>query len=316
MMAPAPAISRLLAVATLVCGLAAQALPAFARPAMGMFVAWAKDRSGADLGGREVNLRAWERRLGYRTSSLLALDYYGDRSWAAMHDLAWLPGYWRKANPDRKLVWSIPLTMTGTPLSEVAVGAHDGDFETAARAIATAQPDAVIRIGWEMNGDWTAWSAVGREAAFIAAYRRVAGIFRHASPAFRLDWCTNWGRSDGAPDMAWPGDDVVDLVGMDVYDTPGADWVRTVRSAPFGLDWLLAFSQAHGKPVAIDEWGVGLKGAADNPAFVSRMADWLRAHAGSVAHHVVFDVPPHQLETAFPASERRLIERFQANGPD
>ena len=51
--------------------------------------------------------------------------------------------------------------MKGTPLADVADGLHDAEFEAAARAIAEAHPQAIIRLGWEMNLSEMAWFAKG-----------------------------------------------------------------------------------------------------------------------------------------------------------
>jgi hypothetical protein len=297
-------------------GEAPRAAASHVLPRMGMFVLWAQLPDGTDLGGREANLRDWEARLRLPTASLLALDFYGKDTWADMRNLAWLPAYWAKRNPNRKLIWSIPLTMRGTPLADVAAGLHDGEFQTAAESIAGSQPDAVIRIGWEMNGDWFAWAAAGVEADYIAAYRHVAAIFRAASPQFSLDWCTNWGRGNVDPDLAYPGDDLVDSIGMDVYDMPtdqdpATRWTAGVLDVPFGLTWLVEFAARHSKKMSIGEWGVGLRQASDNPLFIEKMHEWLLRNSQSVAYHVYFDAPPSRLESGdFPLSQRRFLDLF------
>ena len=161
-------------------------------PAMGLFVAWPQDAKGDGAGGREANLAAWEQRLGLPKSSLLAMDFYGSQTWSSLSEFAWLPAYWKARNPERKLIWSIPLTFAGTSLKQVALGDHDADFARAAKAIAEATPDAIVRFGWEMNGDWP-WSSAGVERDYIAAYRHVVALFRSASPRFRFVWCVNFG---------------------------------------------------------------------------------------------------------------------------
>lgn len=286
---------------------------------LGMFVAWAQLPDKTDLGGRETNLKEWEERLGVPRSSLLALDFYGNEKWSEFISMQWLPGYWARRNPDRKLVWSVHLTMKGTPLKDVAEGLHDFEFKIAAQAIAVSQPDAVIRIGWEMNGDWFAWSAAGKEADYIAAYRRVAQIFRRASPRFTFDWCVGGGLDYMPVERTYPGDDVVDTIGADIYDTPSdkpvaVHWRDDVLEAAYGLRWLETFAAQHGKRMSLGEWGVGLRGAQDNPYFVDRMGEWLRAHAARVAYHIYFDVPPHDLDSsAFPLSRERFVENFASS---
>ena len=284
-------------------------------PRMGMFVRWAQEPDGTDRGGREASLRAREESLNLPPSSLVALDYFGVDSWAEMAKYDWVPAYWRRKNPARKLIWSIALTMKGTALKEVAGGAHDADFEIAAKSIAASQPDAVARIGWEMNGDWFPWAAGGVEADYIAAYRRVVGIFRKASPRFTFAWCPGAGRLNSSPELAYPGDDVVDTIGLDIYDAPSnagpTEAWKSGLEGPFGLRWLEDFATRHGKPMHIGEWGVGLKDAPDNPYFVEQMSEWLHRHAGAIAFHVYFDAPPSELDSGkFPKSRERFIKLF------
>src|SRR5664279_2694950 len=114
----------------------------------------------------------------------------------------WLPGLWVKANPNRNLVWSVPLTIQGTSLADVGDGLQDEAFRAAAKAIANAQPHAIIRLGWEMNGRATAWFAGGQEADYIRAFRRVVEIFRQYSGEFRFDWCVSWGPQDSDADKS------------------------------------------------------------------------------------------------------------------
>jgi hypothetical protein len=283
---------------------------------MGMFVVWAKDASGADRGGRETNLRLWEKKLKLEPSSLLAMDFYGGQSWESMRELKWLPAYWAAKNPNRKLIWSIPLTFKGTPLKAVASGEHDADFKEAAAAIAAAHPDAILRIGWEMNGDWMAWAAGGVERDYIAAYRRAVTIFRAASPRFTFDWCASFGLQNSPADKAYPGDDAVDTIGMDVYDAPFEPnlvkrWWITIVEAPYGLAWLVDFAARHDKKISVAEWGVGLREARDNPYFVEQMSDWLEAHAEGIAFHAYFNAPPHELDSGrFPRSLGVFTKRF------
>ena len=148
----------------------------------GAFVNW-----GAT--GREQTLQSWEKWLNQKPSSVLGVDFYGQTDWEDFSRLSWVPGIWNKLNPARNVVWSIPLTVNGTPLADVADGKHDAEFEAAARAIFAAHPKAVIRLGWEMNLAEMAWFAGGHEADYIKAFRRVVEIFRRHSGDFKFDWC-------------------------------------------------------------------------------------------------------------------------------
>jgi Glycosyl hydrolase family 26 len=294
-------------------------------------------QSGATISAqREAGMEAWERMLDRPKDSLIAEDFYGDGSntWAGMtapvNGLG-KPGEWAAANPKRKLIWSIPLTMPGASLAEVAEGKRDAEFRAAAGAIAASQPDAIIRIGWEMNGSWMAWYAgAGREQNYIDAYRRVAAIFRAASSRFAFDWCVSFGRQNGDAEAAYPGDDVVDTIGMDVYDfiptaspiaDPSSRWNRSILDGDGrGLTWLASFAASRNKKMSIAEWGVGLtddpkspvyRRLKDNPTFVRLMRSWLVANARNIAFQIYFDAPPNRIDDGtFPGALAELKKDF------
>src|ERR1700758_4321262 len=104
-------------------GRAAEAGAASTPPKLtGAFVKWGSI-------GREHSLQIWERWLSQRPSSVLGVDFYADSTWEDFYKSTWVPGIWKKLNPARNVVWSVPLTAKGTPLSAVAAGAHDAEFE-------------------------------------------------------------------------------------------------------------------------------------------------------------------------------------------
>ena len=293
------------------CG-EAHAAPRGPAPAKfaGAFVDWGQL-------GREDMLQKWEKWLGRKPSSVIGVDFYGQETWDDFHKLNWVPGMWQKSNPARNVVWSVPLSMKGTSLADVAGGLHDAEFEAAARAISQAQPKAVIRLGWEMNIEGSAWFAKDKEADYIAAFRRVVGIFRRTSNDFRIDWCPGWGPQEFAADLAYPGDDVVDYIGLDVYDfkfegPPEERWDTHYLKAPFGLQWHRDFAARHGKRMSYPEWGVGNFG--DNPFFVQQMHDWFMQNEKDIAYAAYFNVDglwPTQIDThRFPESEKLFRKLF------
>jgi hypothetical protein len=267
--------------------------------------------------GRERTLQVWEQWLHQAPTSVVGVDFYAENTWEDFSRLSWVPGIWKKLNPARNVVWSVPLTVKGTPLKEVADGLHDAEFEAAATAIAEAQPNAVIRLGWEMNLVSMAWFAKGREADYITAFRRVVQIFRRHSGGFKYDWCPGWGTQDSPADLAYPGDDVVDYVGLDVYDfkyegSASERWEKFYLNAPFGLQWHRAFAAQHGKSLSYPEWGVGNFG--DNPVFIQNMHDWFVTNADNIVYAAYFDVDglwPTQIDNnRFPNSQRLFRELF------
>jgi hypothetical protein len=267
--------------------------------------------------GREHTLQIWENWLKQPPSSVLGVDFYAQSTWEEFSKIAWVPGIWKKLNPARNVVWSVQLTAKGTALADVAEGLHDADFEAAARAISEAQPRAIIRLGWEMNLADSAWSAKGHEADYIKAFRHVVEIFRRYSSDFKYDWCPGWGPQEVAADLAYPGDDVVDYIGLDVYDfkqdgSVEERWNNFYLKAPFGLEWHRDFAARHGKQMSYPEWGVGNFG--DNPYFVQQMHDWFVRNSDNIAYAAYFDVDglwPTQIDNnQFPMSQKMFRKLF------
>jgi hypothetical protein len=276
----------------------------------GAFVNWGSS-------GREHTLQIWEKWLKQPPTSVLGIDFYAQSTWQDFSQLSWVPGIWKKLNPARNVVWSVPLTVKGTALADVADGMHDAEFEAAARAIAEAQPNAIIRLGWEMNLASMAWFAKGQEADYIRAFRRVVEIFRRYSSGFKYDWCPGWGPQDEPADLSYPGDDVVDYIGLDVYDfkydgSVEQRWNTFYMKAAFGLEWHRDFAARHGKPMSYPEWGVGNYG--ENPFFVQQMHDWFVKNESNIAYAAYFDVDglwPTQIDNdRFPESQRLFKALF------
>lgn len=216
------------------------------------------------------------------------VDALNQESWAAMQSsIPWITKCW--SGSGIALTLSVPMLPKDGDgsLAEGAAGAYDEIFaETARELVRNGLSDSVVRIGWEFNGDWMPWTAKDDPDAYKRYFRRIVEIMR-AEPGqrFRFEWCPNHGRKAMDPTDAYPGDDVVDIIGMDVYaetwDASTADpqlrW-RYFLDQPFGLKWHRDFAASHGKPTSYPEWGVGTRpdghGVGDDPVFIAGMADW------------------------------------------
>jgi hypothetical protein len=160
----------------------------------------------------------------------------------------------------------------------------------------------LVRFGHEMNGSWYPWAQ--QPAAYVAAFRRVADAVHRGARLAATVWAPNYGGGypfpggryaahpgtagfdaldrdhDGALTMAddpyapyYPGDDVVDWVGMSLYHWGarypwGANVVPEPAKFPAMLtgsyagatgderavpDFYASYGDAHGKPVAVLE---------------------------------------------------------------
>lgn len=208
-------------------------------------------------------------------------------------------------------------------LRAVAAGRHDEEFRLVARYLVNAgYDDAIIRLGHEFDADWAPYSARGSADAYVSAFRHVHDVLTSVSPAFRFDWTSTAAHFVQYGPAAYPGDDVVDMIGLDVYwRDPGPlteeVWQRRFESV---LRTHLAFAQQHDKPVSYPEWGRSL---ADEPSFVDFMHDWFdqlpRTGAGRLEYQAYFnevgllddEFYPYDLEQ-LPNVKSRYVERFGA----
>lgn len=239
---------------------------------------------GPDCRGLE-RVPAYEAWLGRRIDA--CVDFLDRSAWDKIEaSLRWLL-HCRRAQ-SRRLVLSLPMVPHGVPLAEGASGQHDARYRTVGELLVSrGHPDAIIRIGWEFNGNWYPWASFRDPPAFIACWRRMAQILRGVpGQRFTLDWNANAGRGAMRADEAYPGDDVVDVIGLDAYnqsypreEDPERRW-RFMMEQPFGLAWHRDFAAAHRKPRSFPEWATGTSrdghGGGDDPLYVRRMLDWMR----------------------------------------
>jgi Glycosyl hydrolase family 26 len=158
--------------------------------------------------------------------------------------------------------------------------------------------DSVVRLGWEMNESTMAWRATDTRA-YLECYRHAADGIRATNPAVVLDWTINGHGTPGnlcggLSTNCYPGDEYVDIVGIDNYDhypwsASKAEFDRTA-ARPDGMTWLYDFARRHRKPFSVGEWGVTSAGDGhrENPDFVRWMHEWFAAHAVHLAYENYF----------------------------
>lgn len=277
---------------------------------------------GVRFGPTPESLAEYEAWLGRPVDSVL-LYFDGDTTADVGAHARHLAAQW-KGTRVGTVVFSVPLTLPGQTLGQVASGSNDRMFRAIARAlVANGHSDEVLRVGWEFNLESSRWSAVGRWRQYVSAFRRAVSTLRSVPGAERLKIEWNVARGGLAvPDEAYPGDEFVDVIGMDVYDRtstaalgdPVARWQDFVTGQP-GLDWLAAMGAAHGKPVAFSEWAVSSRHVSgvdpDNPYFVEQMRSWIDTHDVAYAMYFERDVDGlHRLMVNFPRASQRYRELF------
>jgi hypothetical protein len=229
----------------------------------------------------------------------VAITYVDRSSWSAISNPWTVAQY---AGFSGRLNIGLPLTVGSTPLSDVAAGHYDSYFADFARMlIGQGRSHAIIRLGWEFNGNWYPWSAYD-PTTYKAAFRHVVTLLRSITPGVGIDWNGNLGTSQCGHDPfseLYPGDDYVNIVGVDAYD---AQWAKISDATSFdawadwshGLNDWYAFAQAHGKRLSVPEWGLAVAptdgfGEGDNAVYIEGMHDWFTAHAAGLKYEAYFN---------------------------
>ncbi len=140
--------------------------------------------------------------------------------------------------------------------------------------VSTGHANTIIRIMWEMNGNWMQWGVQNLSAAqYISIYRAAEQAFA-AVPGnqFQFVWNINAGTAEpGRTEFdTYPGNAYVSQVGIDFYDYHDDSVVPPI----------IAFAAANGKPVSFDEWGLN---GSDDPAFI----DYVASVVNDPSNHVV-----------------------------
>lgn len=209
----------------------------------------------------------------------------------------------------------------GRNLNAVAAGRYDEQYRLVAEYLRDAgYDDAIIRLGHEFDSDWPPYSARENAEAYVAAFRHVHEVLTGVSEEFRFDWTSTLAHFVDHGPEAYPGDDVVDIVGLDLYwRDPGpltdGRWQRRFENV---LEAHLEFARERDKPVSYPEWGRAL---SDEPSFVELMHGWLSelpaTGPGRLEYHAYFNEPgllddefyPYDLDE-LPSVKGRYLELF------
>jgi hypothetical protein len=269
-----------------------------------------------------LTLIAFERRVGYHFRCALTFATGGE-DWArwevpwftgARHPAEWLNWQdWKNCvNPiapcspgeHRQLIITTqlwPASEDGkSPLGKCAQGSYNWyAVALAANLVRAGLGDSIIRLQHEGNDTGSAddlpgdgpggWPTATEERQWSQCWSNEARVMKAVPGArFRMDWTVNayW---RPIPLTSWyPGDDVVDIIGIDAYDaglpasitTEPAAWTR-IYTQSNGIRTVAQFASDHGKPMSLSEWGLAYSGSpgfglGDDPAYVDNIAAVVR----------------------------------------
>ncbi|MFD0250908.1 glycoside hydrolase family 26 protein [Streptomyces sp. NPDC127113] len=288
--APAPAVPAPAAPAP-----GAPAKKPAAAPAFGAYLDYGP-RGVARMAGLSRWLGDAELRVGH---TYLPGDRWSNIEGAPTFLDAWAD--WRTRKADRMFVLNVPMmerNEEGVGDDEVrallrrgAAGEFDHHYRALAeRLVELKVPDTVLVLGWEMNGITYTHRCGPDPEAWKTYWKRIVTTMR-AVPGqkFRFDYTPSRGRDAVPWTTCYPGDETVDIIGMDSYDQPrGMTFDEQVKE-PYGLQAHVDFAKKHGKPISYPEWGLFRNG--DNAEYMRRMLAWMDEH--KPVYNTVTDYCPH-----------------------
>lgn len=176
------------------------------------------------------------------------------------------------------MVSVLPQHLDGSRLTWAQIASGEVDEQIRAHAAQAAALGPVVYLTLHHEAD-IASPSYGTAAQYVAAWRHWVGLMRDEGVTNALwTWITSpvavsRPSSDPGGGGFYPGDDVVDRIGADVYNWAAcrtnvpAEW----RSLATATEGLRQFAAVHGKHAVLPEWG-----SVEDPADPERRARWLR----------------------------------------
>jgi hypothetical protein len=239
----------------------------------------------------------------------VATAFVGSTAWSDIEAPNWLFNIWQ--NVPYTMAFAVPmLPASGATLAAGATGTYDSHWTTFGQTIAAypSLANSIIRLGWEFNGTWYAWSCSNADATNYKNYwQHVVTAVRANAPNLKWNWCVNRGQPAGGltdPTTAWPGATYVDQVGIDSYDwflaANNGGWNGQLNGTQ-GLAYWLGYAQGQGVKMSVPEWactpvvGGSDPGRGDDSTYITNMTGWFRTNAASLAYEAMFqgsNMPP------------------------
>ena len=170
-------------------------------------------------------------------------------------------------------------------------GRYDGMIRQRAADVKAAGYPMLLEWFWEMDGHRNRHVA-GSPASFIAAWRRIHGIFDRAGVTnVSWVWCPNaWGFTTGEAQKFYPGDAYVDWICANGYNWGPARQGDEWRSFQWIFQSFYDWASTRGKPLMIGEFGVLERRPGDKAQWLKDAAATLKTQFTGIKAVVYFDV--------------------------
>ncbi len=187
-------------------------------------------------------------------------------------------------------------------LAACAAGDFDGYWRNFGVTLTKyGRQSSIVRLGWQFNSNDVPWQARDK-GAWMACFRHIVSAIRERAPEVLIDWSMGAHGTEtpvgGHAFDVYPGDDFVDIVGIDAFDmwpaSPTEEKFLDQCHGPEGICTVVDFARAHGKLFSSGQWCVvecfpdGGDGN-DNPFYIERMHRVFAENAGIVGYETYFD---------------------------
>jgi len=227
---------------------------------------------------------------------------------------------------------------------QFAAGAFDSHYREMARNMRSLIQNSgrdpstvIIRLGWEMNGEWYPWSVCNKVTQFKQSWERAVRIIREEMPGIQFDFSVsrpyagytagrNYAGSSGVNLAGFlPADNSYDFISRSTHDgqpftTSDATFEASTLNPPpsarsIGLVELRNTAVARGKKFALSEWSAQMENCeaawpqSPNPAlFLEKVYAFLLANADHVAWDAYFSVGCTQLHNRYSTDAAKMYK--------
>lgn len=212
-------------------------------------------------------------------------------------------------------------------LYSIVEGHFDSFFTDWAKQIKQVKGAILLRILHEFNGDWYPWCIAKNDKnpqLLVKAYKHIHDIFKMQQVMnVKFIWCPN---SMSFPQEKWnfimeayPGDEYVDFVGMDIYNGAGKSTVwRSFRKE--GIEnYFIMTQRIPGKPLLVCETAsrerkeTEPEAAQDKAAWIKQMSEALTSDMSRIKLLVWFNEKESFRINSSPGAQGAFLDHILKN---
>lgn len=198
-------------------------------------------------------------------------------------------------------VWWVPIVPEGGSAQGAVAGSDSAKWSSFGKALQdTRNGSSVVRLNMD--------SLAGVDAASRSkAWQSAAAAIKSSAPGALVEWVVPAGVTLADVKAEYPGDDVVDMISVDLVRSANATWVDQVNRDG-GLNDLSGWAASRSKTLSL-HWSLGDQGNASSAdAWVQNVHDWIaRQRSAGVLAYEAYGELRKMADSSGAATYRRLF---------